>query len=95
MAKLSDIETKVEQTMNSLDGMSSAEPKPFFYSRLHARMEHKLLTPRKVLGWQFKPVYAISAVACLLIINVFTVLSFPKKQESNPERYNLYESGGF
>jgi hypothetical protein len=95
MTKLSDIETKVEQTINSLDGMSSAEPKPFFYSRLHARMERELLTPRKVLGWQFKPVYAISAVACLLIINVFTILSFQKTQESNPERYNLYESGGF
>lgn len=95
MKNLSDINALVAQTLNSLDGISSAEPNPHFYIRLHARMERELLSPRKVLGWQFKPIYALSAVVLLLIINVFTILSFPKNQVSNPEQYNLYESGDF
>ncbi len=95
MKEISNIETKVEQAMTSLDGISSAEPKPYFYTRLHARIEHELLTPREVLGWQFKPLYALSAVACLLIINVFTILSLQKTQLSNSEQYNLYDSKGF
>ena len=95
MKKIPNIETEVEQTINSLDGMSSAEPKPYFYTRLHARMEHELMTPRKVLGWQFKPVYALAAVVCLLIINVFTILSLQKTQVTNSQQYNLYETGNF
>lgn len=95
MKNLSDINAFVAQTLNSLDGISSAEPNPNFYTRLHARMERELLSPHKVLGWQFKPIYALSAVVFLLIINVFTILSLQKNQISNPEQYNLYESGGF
>ena len=95
MKKISDREAKVEQALNSLNGISSAEPQPYFYTRLHARMEHELLTPRKVLGWQFKPIYAILMVACLLIINFFSIFILQKTQVSNAEQYNLYESGGF
>ena len=95
MKKISDIEAKLERALNSLNGISSAEPLPYFYTRLHARMEHELLTPRKVLGWQFKPIYAILMVACLLIINFFSIFILQKTQVSNAEQYNLYESGGF
>ena len=95
MKNLSHINAHVEQALKSLDGISSAEPKLYFYTRLHARMERELSAPRKILGWQFKPLYALSAVAFLLIINVFTILSFQKTKVSNPEQYNLYESEGF
>lgn len=95
MEKISDRTDKIEQTMKSLHGISSAEPKPFFYTRLCVRMERELLPPRKILNWQFKPVYAFSAVAFLLVINIFTMLNLQKIQVSNSEQYNLYESGVF
>lgn len=95
MENLDNINNEVEKVLHSLESIEQAEPKAFFYTRLHARMEHELLTPRKVLGWQVKTVYALSAIAFLLIINVFTILSLQKTQVSNAEQYNLYESGGF
>ena len=95
MENLSNLQANIEETMKSLDGVSSVEPKPYFYTRLQARMERELLIPRRILGWQFKPIYALSAVAFLLIVNVFTLLNLQKTKVSNSQQYNLYETGGF
>ncbi|MES2517088.1 MAG: hypothetical protein V4585_03205 [Bacteroidota bacterium] len=95
MDNLPNIETKIEQTINALEGIQSAEPKAYFYTRLHARMERELLTTKTVLGWQFKPIYALSAVAVILIINIFTFMNLQKKGTNSQQQYNLYESGEF
>ena len=60
MENLPNMDTRIEQTINALEGIKAAEPKAYFYTRLHARMERELLTPKTVLGWQFKPIYALS-----------------------------------
>lgn len=95
MENLPNIETQIDQTINALESIQSAEPKPYFYTRLHARMERELLTPKTVLGWQFKPIYALSAVAIILIINIFTFMNLQKKGTNSQQQYSLYESGGF
>jgi hypothetical protein len=95
MKNLPNIETKIEQTINALEGIKSAEPKAYFYTRLNARMECELLTPKTVLGWQFKPIYALSAVAIVVIINIFTLVNLQKIEKSAQEQYQLYVSGGY
>lgn len=95
MENLPNIETKIEQTINALEGIKAAEPKAYFYTRLHARMERELLTPKTVLGWQFKPIYALSAVVIVLIINIFTFINLQKTEKNSQEQYRLYESGGY
>ncbi len=95
MVNLPNIETKIDQTINALEGIKAAEPKPYFYTRLHARMERELLTPKTVLGWQFKPIYALSAVAIVLIINIFTFINLQKIETNSQQQYSLYESGGY
>jgi hypothetical protein len=89
------IETKIEQTISALEGMKSAEPQPYFYTRLHARMERDLLTPKIVLGWQLKPIYALSAVVIVLIINIFTLINLQKTDKNAEDQYRLYESVGY
>ena len=95
MDNYSYIETKVEKTINALEGIQTAELTPYFYSRLHARMERELLTPKKVLGWQFKPIYALSVVLIILIINILTIFNLQKIKMPDQELYTFYESGSF
>jgi hypothetical protein len=69
----SHIEEEVRKTLSSLDGLTSASPRPFFYTRLRARMESAEPSTEKVFTW--KPAYqrvAIGAVAILLVFNMFT-----------------------
>ncbi|PWK26489.1 hypothetical protein LV89_02334 [Arcicella aurantiaca] len=95
MENVPSIENKLEQTLNSLNGIESAEPKPYFYSRLHARMERELLTPKTVWGWYFKPIYALSAVVIVLIINILTFKNLQRTETNPQQQYSLYDSGGF
>ena len=41
MKKNYQIEEEIERTLQSLEGIKPAEPTPFFYTRLQARMEKK------------------------------------------------------
>lgn len=36
------IETKINQVLNSIEGIESAEVKPYFYTRLQAKMENQM-----------------------------------------------------
>ena len=36
------IENKINQALNSVEGIESAEVKPFFYTRLQAKMENQM-----------------------------------------------------
>ncbi|MDZ7606161.1 MAG: hypothetical protein U5K79_11375 [Cyclobacteriaceae bacterium] len=69
----SHIEEEVRKTMTSLDGLTSASPRPFFYTRLKARMESSEPSTEKVFAW--KPAYqrvTIGVVVILLVFNIFT-----------------------
>jgi hypothetical protein len=97
MKNFDNIENEVEKTLNSLTGISQAEPKAFFYTRLHARMERELLEPKKILGLQFKPIYAYSTLAVILLLNIFTILNLGKPNEpknGNEPNYSLYDANG-
>ena len=75
-----DIEKMIEETLNSLDGMQKAEPRPFFFTRLQQRLQ-----ARKNTFWdsleQFiaKPVVAIAGVVLLIILNISLIIT---KEES-------------
>ena len=88
-----NIEQKINETLKSLKGISSVSPQPFFYGRLHARMQEELLKPKTVWGFQLKPVYAYSVIVALIIINTFTIsiLKNHQKSSSPQEDYSLYK----
>lgn len=68
------IETEVTKTLQSLDGAASVSPRPFFFTRLSARMEASVAKAKPV--YSFKPAYqriTVGAVVLLLAINIFTV----------------------
>jgi hypothetical protein len=97
MKKTYDIEQKVETTLKAFDGMEQAEPNPFYYKRLKARMERELLQPKTVLGWTFKPVYVYASLVVVLLINVFTIVTLNNKSNQPmgaAQIYSLYDPNG-
>jgi hypothetical protein len=91
MKKSNDIEQKINETLNSVEGITQAEPSPFYYTRLKARMERELLQPKTVLGWTFKPIYAYSCLAMVLMLNVFTIITINNKSSQSKDTIQIYK----
>lgn len=71
-------ERKVEQALKVLDEMQRAEPKPFFYTRLQARMQKQ--TEREVLPrWVMKPALIWSGLVIIIVLNVGIAISYSSK----------------
>ncbi|MFN8343900.1 MAG: hypothetical protein U0X91_02795 [Spirosomataceae bacterium] len=68
-------EEEIEQTLQSLEGIRRAEPNPYFYTRLQARMEQKFV---KKTGWQWRPAYMYAALGLVLLLNVVTVYTLTR-----------------
>jgi hypothetical protein len=69
----SHIEEEVKKTLASLNGLAGASPRPFFYTRLRARMERSEPVKEKVLS--LRPAYqriALGVAAALIVFNIFT-----------------------
>lgn len=71
---------KIEQVLNSLDGVEQAQVSHFFYTRLKVRMEKKLL--QQSGGFiATRPVFILSALLLLLVVNITVLL--PGKEYNN------------
>ena len=66
-----DIEQKLEDALNSLDGIRRAEPRPFFYTRVMGRLERQDRSVwESIGGFLAKPVVAIAGLCLILALNV-------------------------
>ncbi len=67
-----NIEKLVEETLESLNGIQRAEPTPFFFTRLQARMarEEKNIWER-VASLLSKPAVAFASLLLILSFNAF------------------------
>jgi hypothetical protein len=65
---------RIDQIMESLEGMESAMPRPFLYTRISARMDRNRKDPW-VRTWNFitRPAVSMSIVASLMIMNLYIV----------------------
>lgn len=72
-----DINKLIEETLESFDKIQRAEPPPFFETRLKARMEKELLGKRMSNSFIAKPVWVLTVLATLFILNI-TVLNNTK-----------------
>jgi hypothetical protein len=76
-----DRNKKIEEILNSLDGAKRAAAPDFFYTRLKARMlarhEGEERIPSKINNRDriLRPVYIVSALLLVILINVFVFLS--------------------
>lgn len=74
---------KIESVLNSLDGMERAHPRPFFFTRLEARMERQDGF-EKVIRFISRPVVVIVAVMLIILVNAYTIfMSMPTSAQNN------------
>lgn len=63
---------KVEEALNSLEGIQKAEPQPFFYTRLMSRLQRDQKTRWEVMGsFLARPVVVIACLCVVLVFNAF------------------------
>ncbi len=73
-----NIHNKVDNTLNSLDGVQRAAPAPFFFTRLQARLQEKENIWEKISLIVKRPAVAFATIAFVLVLNAFAFL----KQQS-------------
>ena len=83
MKQRNDIEKRVEETLNSLDGIQRATPQPWLFSRVKARLIREEAEERTVWGtigsFLSKPVVAIAGLCLILILNGFLLFNQNQK----------------
>ena len=64
---------RIDEVLNSLDGVQRASAPDFFYTRLKARLEKRLPNNYKP-KWVLRPVYIFSTLLLVIAINAFVFL---------------------
>ncbi len=77
-------EEQINKTLDALKEMRQAEPPPFFYTRLKARMEREL-EQKPELRWALKPAFVIPVLVLTVALNVTTVLQFKDVNSNTAE----------
>ena len=91
---IQDKNKKIEEILGSLDNIGKAAVPDFFYTRLKAKMEslqeQKAVPARRSLV--LRPVFALTALAAILVINAFVLLQRNSSAETNPTDVESFQS---
>jgi hypothetical protein len=92
---------KIDEVMQSLNGVEKASPSPFFFTRLEARMEREKSSWEKISSFVAKPVVAFACICLVIMINAWVIFSSRNSQNSTEQQtselattdeYNLVSS---
>ena len=74
MNKQENINKLIEESLNSMDDVKRAEPKPFLFTRINARMNKGMESVWEKAGWFItRPAVALAVVCLVLIINATAI----------------------
>ena len=73
-----NINNKIEEALNSLDGMEQASAKPFFFTRLEARMLREKNSWEKISSFVARPAIAFACICAVIMINAAVIFSSQK-----------------
>jgi hypothetical protein len=75
MNNKTDIDIKIEAVLNSLEGMQTASPGPYFFTRVQARLNVAEKTVwEKVSSYMARPAVAIAIVLSVILMNAVAVI---------------------
>lgn len=81
--------SKIEEILNSLDGVQKAAAPDFFYTRLKSRMEKELLQPQPVKKGILRPAFAFVALFLILLANAAVIFTRGNANETNSPDMDL------
>jgi hypothetical protein len=82
---------KVNEIMNSLEGIRRAAVPDFFYTRLLAKLQ-KGMTERISQKWMLRPAYVIAGLFLILTVNIVVFLNNRDKTTLADENDTLQQS---
>lgn len=68
------INKKIDAVMQSADKIERAEPRPFLFARIEARMQSEKNIWSKIASFVARPVIAFGCICFVLIINAMVIL---------------------
>jgi hypothetical protein len=82
MKKINDIESQVQQALNSLEGIKQASTGSFFFTRVQARINRTELSFLEKMGSIIsRPAVALAAIGLIIMINSIAIVQ--QKQSTN------------
>jgi hypothetical protein len=85
MKRIPDIEQKITQTLESLEGIQKAEPSPFFYTRLIGRLQKEQRTIwENISSYLSRPIVAIAGLCFIIVLNGFVLLRQDNSSKVSP-----------
>ncbi|MGN6534033.1 MAG: hypothetical protein ACTHK0_19995 [Ginsengibacter sp.] len=73
---------KIEETMRSVDGIEKASPRPFFFTRLEARMQNQKSIWEEISSFVAKPLVAFACICLVIMINATVIFSSSNSSNS-------------
>lgn len=70
MTQKDNIQKKVEEALNSLDGIQPASVQPFFYTRLKARLEQTKGVWENISSFISRPAMMLATVCLVIVLNL-------------------------
>lgn len=82
---------KIEEILNSLDGVQKASAPDFFYTRLKAKMDSETsrVAPKRV--WYVQPVYVAAILLFVVAANAFVFLNSKTPSQENTAKVDSNE----
>lgn len=74
MEQKKTIDAKIEQVLESVDGIRRATPQPWFYARVKARLQREEKSVWEVIGSVLsRPAVAMAGLAMILMLNIIVL----------------------
>lgn len=80
MKNLYKIEQEIDKIMASLDDIEQAKSRPFFYTRLEAKMQQRYIPSTKIV---LRPAFVWSFLALILVLNVGVMIHYSQKNNTS------------
>ena len=78
-----------ERILSSLDGIQRAEPAPFFYTRLRARMKEDTPPQSSASVLQLRPALLAASLLLVLMLNIFFLVKPASKINTETQKPRL------
>lgn len=83
-----DLHKKIEEALQSLDGITKATPRPYFFTRLEARMQREKSKWDIISSFVSRPAIVFAGICLVVIINVAVILSSSSFSNSSSQPNN-------
>ena len=82
MEKEKNIDSKINQVLNSIESIESAEVKPFFYTRLQAKMENDIAPSFSRFSVLPNLKLSLAMLAVVLVFNLTSLVFLTNNQDT-------------